>query len=509
MRKPISKVGVKDALSRWDAYRKNVERLTEVSLHETDAERMARIDHLKGDFKAFCEYYFPQYCTAPFAPFQTKFAKKVIDNDKLYIVRAWAREHAKSVVAGLFLPIYLMVTDKMKNMLLVSHSYDNAEELLMPLMVNLEANQRLLHDYGSFKTFRGWETGRFITGSGCSFRALGAGQSPRGSRNEEKRPDFILIDDIDTDEEARNQGRVNKKWDWIEQALFPTMSISGSKRFVVVGNIISKESIVVKASKVADDFQKINILDDKGNPSWKERYKLEDVNYMLSKISYASGQKEYFNNPINPGTVFKDIVWDKVPPLSKFRYVVAYCDPSYKNSKTSDFKAIPLVGEYMGNFYVLTCFLEQNTIANMIGWFYHIDEYVAGRTAIYNYIEAGSLQDTFYQELFLPQLIKAGKERGKHLSISPDHRSKPDKFTRIEATLEPLNRQGRLIFNIAEVKNPHMQRLEEQMKAIEPILSGHDDGPDALEGATWIINNKLRVLAPIKVGQDKRTKHKF
>jgi hypothetical protein len=509
MRKAPNRAGLKDALLRWDDYRKNVERLTEVSYQESEGDKLARVARLKGDFEAFCKYYYPQYYSAAFAPFHLRFAKKVINNKVLYAVWALAREHAKSVISGLFLPTFEMVNGRMKNMLMVSHSYDNACELLMPLMINLESNQRLLNDFGNFKTFRGWEVGRFVTGSGCSFRALGAGQSPRGSRNEEKRPDFILIDDIDTDEECRNQARVDKKWAWVEQALFPTMSISGSKRFLVVGNIIAKDSIVVKASKVADYFDKVNILDKNGKPSWSERYKMEDVNYMLSKISYASGQKEYFNNPINPGTVFKDIIWDKVPPLSKFRFVVAYCDPSYKASKTSDFKGIPLVGEYQGNFYVLTCFLEQTTVANMIGWYYHLDEWVAGRAAIYNYIEAGSLQDTFYTELFLPQLVQAGKARGKHLSISPDHRSKPDKFTRIEATLEPLNRQGRLIFNIAEEKNPHMQRLEEQMKAIEPALGAHDDGPDALEGAVWMLNNKLRLLEPIKVGKDRRSKYKY
>lgn len=503
------RMATRDALQRWDHYRKNVERYTEVNYHESDTEQVARIESLKHDFVAFSKYYFPQYAQAEFAAFQTRFARKVIERDVIYIVRAWAREHAKSVIAGLFLPAYLMCTGRMRNMLLVSHSWDNASELLMPLMVNLESNERLKHDFGIFKTYRGWEVGKFITTSGCSFRAIGAGQSPRGTRNEERRPDFVLVDDIDTDDEGRNQARIDKKWAWLEQALFPAMSITGSKRFVVVGNVISKESIVVKAARMADDYEQIDILDKKGQPSWKERYTRQDVDYMLSKISFFSGQKEYFNNPINPGTVFKDVTWGKMPRLSQFKYLVAYCDPSYKGSKTSDFKAIPVVGEFGGSFYVLTCFLDQTTVAKMIEWFYDIDTYVGDRTAIYNYIEAGSLQDTFYQELFLPQLIKAGKSRSKHLSISPDHRNKPDKFTRIEATLEPINRQGRLIFNEAERKNPHMQRLEEQLKGIEPKLSGHDDGPDALEGAVWIINNKLRVLDPIKVGELRRVKYKY
>lgn len=494
----------RQSLQNWEEYRKNLMRQTPVPV-ETEKEKADRIRKLKGNFEAFCQYYFPNYCTAPFAKFQIKFAKKVLESDKLYIVRAWAREHAKSVVAGLFIPLYLKFTGKMRNMLLVSHSYDNACELLMPIMMNLESNQRLIADFGKQRTFRGWEMGRFITADSCSFRAIGAGQSPRGTRNEEARPDFILIDDIDTDEESRNQGRIEKKWQWIEQALFPTMSISGAKRFIVVGNIISRESVVVKASRVADDFEQINILDKHGKPSWSERYTLEDVNYMLSKISYASGQKEYFNNPISEGMVFRDINWGKIPPLSKFKFVCTYTDPSYKDSRKNDFKATVTVGEHDGTFYIINCFLEQTTTANMVQWHYDLQDYIGEKSAHYFYMEQVFLQDIFFQEF-----QKAGKVKGKYIPIVGDDRKKPDKFSRIEANLEPLNRRNLLVFNEAERENPHMRRLEEQFKAIEPGLPAHDDGPDAVEGAVWIIQNKLRVMEPIKVGQMRRkSKYKF
>lgn len=491
---------------KWEEYVKNLKRETPVP-KETESEKEKRIASLKKNFIKFCKFYFPNYCTAEFAAFQKRFARRVIKNDVIYIVQAWSREHAKSVVSGLFLPAYLMFTGRMHNMLLVSHSFDNACELLAPLMLNLEHNQRILNDYGKQKSYRGWETGRFVTRSGCSFRAIGAGQSPRGTRNEEKRPDFILIDDIDTDEESRNQVRINKKWDWVEQALFPAMSISGTKRFIIVGNIISKESIVVKASKVADHFDQVNILDSKGRPSWKERYSMEDIDYMLSKISYASGQKEYFNNPIVEGTVFKDITWGKVPPLSRFKFLVAYGDPSYKSSKKNDFKAVPLVGEYKGVFYVITAYIEQTTTGKMIQWYDHLKKYVDGKTAIYNYIENGGLQDTFYSEIFLPKLIDYGKKHG-HLAISPDNRKKGDKFVRIEAALEPINTQGRLVFNVREQENPHMKRLEDQFKAFAPNSAAHDDGPDAVEGAVWIINNKLRTMK-VDVKSTRRSKYKF
>jgi hypothetical protein len=486
---------------KWEQYVRNLKRETPVP-KESEAAKKKRIDKLKGNFEDFCTYYFPNYCTAEFASFQKRFAKKVIENDQLYIVRAWAREHAKSVTAGLFLPMYLMFTGRMENMLLVSHSFDNACELLNPIMLNLEHNARLINDFGEQKSYRGWETGRFVTKTGCSFRAIGAKQSPRGTRNEEKRPDYVLLDDIDTDEESRNQARIDDKWNWIEQALFPTMSISGRKRFIVVGNIISEEGVVVKASRVADDFEKINILNSKGQPSWS-RYTLEDVNYMLSKISYNSAQKEYFNNPIKEGQVFKDITWGKVPQLRHFKYLVCYTDPSYKDSKKNDYKATVLVGEKDGTYYVIKAFLEQTTTAQMINWHYDIDQLVKERASVYYYMEAN-----FIQDIFLKEFEEAGKKRGKYIPVQGDDRKKPDKFSRIEANLEPLNRQGRLIFNEKERENPHMRRLEEQMKSIEPKLRSHDDGPDALEGGVWIINNKLRVFK-VTAGKARRSKYKY
>lgn len=495
-------------LQRWDEYRKSLERDISVPTKETESQQKARKARLLSNFEEFCKYYFPNYCSAPFAKFHLNFARRVAKSDKIYIVRAWAREHAKSVVSGLFIPMFEMFNGRLHNMLLVSHSYDNAAELLMPLMINLESNPRIMHDFGVQKSWRGWETGRFITANGCSFRALGAGQSPRGSRNEEKRPDFILIDDIDTDEEARNPTRIKKKWDWIEQALWPTLSISGRKRFVIVGNIIAKNSIVVRAAEKADDFEQINILDKNGNPSWKERYTQADVQYMLSKISYASGQKEYFNNPISEGTVFTDIRWGAVPDLRKFNFVVTYCDSSYKDSRKNDFKAVIMVGEHAGTYYIIRARLEQTTLQKMLEWFYDFRDFLKEKTQCYFYVECNGFQDAWYQDVFLPALRNMEAAKGT-MPISPDDRDKPDKFSRIEGNLEPINRRGALIFNQAEQGDPHMQRLVEQFQAIEPGLPAHDDGPDATEGAYWIINHKLRKLAPVIVKQNARRKNKY
>ena len=62
---------------------------------------------------------------------------------------------------------------------------------------------------------------------------------------------------------------------------------------------------------------------------------------------------------------------------------------------------------------------------------------------------------------------------------------------RIESLLEPLHRNGQLYLNEHERKNPHMARLAEQFTAFAPRSRAHDDGPDAIEGAIWKINELL------------------
>src|SRR5690606_30958260 len=175
------------------------------------------------DDETWFAYYFPNFYTSEPADFHKKSTKLVMSNPELYLVRSWSRELAKSA-RTMMETLKLTLTGHKKNVLLVSNSYDNAVRLLLPYKNILESIQRIINDYGEQESIGKWENGEFTTKQGVSFRALGAGQSPRGTRNDANRPDLILIDDIDTDEECRNPERIRNKVKWIEEALIPTRS---------------------------------------------------------------------------------------------------------------------------------------------------------------------------------------------------------------------------------------------------------------------------------------------
>ena len=223
-------------------------------------------------------------------------------------------------------------------------------------------------------------------------------------------------------------------------------------------------------------------------------------------------QQEYFNNPLSEGEVFKELTWGKCPPLSKLQLAVAYGDPAPSNSrnKATSFKALFLIGYYDGNFYVYKGYLDHVVNDEYVNWYYYIHDYVGDKCQVFYFIENNKLQDPFYEQVFLPLFAAKGQEKG-FIPISPDTRKKPEKFDRIEGNLEPLNRQGKLILNIDEKDNPHMQRLEEQFLLLNKRMKAPADGVDCIEGGWYILNSKIRTLTvdSYTIGQHKRSNKRY
>jgi hypothetical protein len=491
----------KQILQQWNEYVENVRKSTALLTGENEEQQRRRIKILEDDPELWFKYYFPSFAYAEPAPFHKAATKRIVKNLEWFEVRSWSRELAKSTRTMMEI-LYLCLTGKKKYVLLISNSYDNAERLLMPYRGQLAANQRMIHDYGVQELPGKWEAGEFTTRKGAAFRALGAGQSPRGTRNEEARPDVIIFDDIDTDEDVRNPDIIKKRWEWIEKAAIGTRSISTPTTIIFCGNIIAKECCVVKAQEYADHVDVVNIRDEEGRSSWPQKNSEEQIDRVLSQKSYNAQQGEYYNNPIEDGDVFEEMYWGKCPPLSKLQFVVVYGDPSTANNnkptRTSrnknSCKAVVIVGYNDLKFYVYNAWVDVTTNSHFIDWLYASRSYINGKCLQYTFIENNGLQNPFYEQVLLPMINSKGKEQGGVLGVTPDDRDKPDKFFRIEANLEPENSNGRLILNAEEKDNPHMKRLEAQFKSVSPN-SRTMDGPDAVEGAVQIIKNKISVAA--------------
>ena len=486
------------ALLDWEKYKEDIARATPVDRNMTAAEREKHREYLEKHPIEWIKFFFPNYAKCEFADFQKKAIRRIIAHDEWFEVLSWSRELAKSTVT-MFIVMNLTLTGRKKNVILTSNSKDNAVRLLDPYRANLEANGRIMAYYGKQELPGSWTEDEFTTKGMVSFRALGAGQSPRGSRNEAIRPDVLLVDDFDTDEDTKNPDIIQKRWDWWENALYPTRSISEPTLVIFCGNIIAKDCCVVRAGEMADSWDIVNIRDKNGFSTWPEKNSEEDIDRTLSKISKKAAQGEYFNNPISVGEVFENIAYGKVPALSKFKFLVVYGDPApgeSKGKKGKSFKTVSLCGKLGGRLYVIKTFLAQALNAEFIDWYVRMLEFVGGKTNVYCYMENNKLQDPFFQQVFKPLVAKVRREQKIALFIRGDEEKKTDKATRIEANLEPLNREGNLILNEAERDNPHMKELEDQFKLFTLTMRYPADGPDAVEGANRIIDELIRRIEP-------------
>lgn len=487
----MAKISDKAYLDQWSEFRDNISKSTPIDLGESTADKKKRIAHLEKHPEEWFKYYFPNFYTSEPAPFHIKASQRVLTFAEWFEVRAWSRELSKSGRTMMEV-LYLTLLGKKKNILMVSATESDAQRLLLPYKSILEANNRIINDYGEQEGKAKWEAGEFTTRKGVAYRAIGAGQSPRGTRNDAIRPDVILLDDIDTDIEVRNPERIRNKVNWVMEALYATRSISNPLLFIVCGNIIGKFTTVTELAKKADVFEIINIRGKDGKSTWPAKNTEEHIDRTLSKISYRSGQKEYFNNPMKEGTTFKEVIFGKAPKLSTCEKVIVYADPSTSNkdktqaSKGTSHKCVIIVGFKNLQFFIYWIRLEQTNNSGFIDWLFDADKYLTEQSVDVRriWIENNSFQDNFYEQVIYPEIRKRSKAKRRNLPISKDARAKPDKFYRVEGTLEPIHRNGDLIFDQKLKDTPDMERMEDQMLDVS-ASSTTMDGPDALEGAVW------------------------
>lgn len=523
----------------FEAHCREIEKATgEQMPKETAKQKQERITRLLGNYKLFFEYYFPNYAKAQCAWFHVFIAHMLLKRKVFKGILEWFRGAAKSVHADLGYPMWLKAHKQMKTMLLVGSTEDAAERLLAGLQVQFTSNKRYINDYGEQTLHGNWADGNFTTKDGTFFYAIGIGQSPRGARNEENRPDYIVVDDVDTKKRCKNPRLVQEAIEWVNEDLMGCFD-EGYERFLIVNNRFAKTSILsgIIAEKMVKGYTspvkelaqilkkagiavskeftkstggyeytvkgnwhhlKVNAIDKAGNPTWPEKYTRQywvDKKEDLGTIPFS---REYMNNPVELGKVFKNawIKYRPILPLNEYDQLVTYCDPSFKNTATSDYKAILLIGRKGRELHIIKSFCRQCSISTMVRWFYDLHESLPAGVISDYWIES-----SFMQDMLLDEFAVEGDLRGYQLPIRGDSRQKPDKYSRIEA-LSPLFERGFVYINELLKDDTDLSEGLQHLLAIEPGYKTPDDWPDALEGGVWMLQrsgrqgrNEIRVYA--------------
>lgn len=493
-------------LREYEEHCKSISQITTIDINETPSERRQKRTRLERHYVQWFEYFFPQYATVECAWFHKKMARILIDNDVCSLLGEIYRSGAKSVHLDLGIPMYLYVTGKLKFMLLVGQTEPKAKKLISDIQSQLTHNLRFIHYYGNKFKFGDWADGDFTTTDGAKFIAISAGQSPRGLREANQRPDYIVIDDVDTIQRCNNDRLSKRLFEWAWEDLRGTFD-EGAKhrRFVVANNNFHKNTLI---NQLKIEFKKFNKRAEQNGfkkthfvvtvpavkdltsfePNWPEKTSAKYWKEKYLTTPYRSFMREYMHKHIVEGAIFKNeqIHYKQRHKFASYDALVFYGDLSYKDE--GDYKAMILAGKKGREFHVLKCFVRQSSRNAVAEWLY---DYVEDNNLL-KYNVKYLIEGLFAQDDFISDFDLVGDERGWYIPVVADKKSKSNKYDRIESMAGYFERNN--VFFDNQLKDcPDTQELINQLLAFQKGSGAHDDAPDALQSAIVELNVRAAI----------------
>ena len=448
-----------------------------INPNETKEDKDARIERSKKDVRFLVEHYFPHYATSPSAKFQILIAVFILKNLGCRVFLQWGRGMAKSVWANVIIPFWLWINDELNYMVVVTTNKDRAAELLDDLQAEFEVNERIINDFGEQKTQGSWETGNWKTKGGFIGKALGAGQSVRGLRKQAQRPDYIVVDDLETKETIANPKRQKKLAKWIERDLIPTMD-GYPKRFVYANNRFAPNMIQTILQEKHPNWKvhEVNAYNPVTyRPTWDEKYSDNYYKEIEDDLGILAAKAEYNNKPHIEGEIFKEehIQWAKIPKLNHFKIIIGHWDIAYAGTPTADYNAVRVWGVKGKEFYYIDSFVKQSKMKSAVEWIANFELSLPESVIVHWQYEA-----QFWNDEVDRTIEEVEDDSNLDLNLAQIDTPQGKKYDRI-LKLHPYYQNGRIFYNENKKSHNDTQTGLTQLYGIEPGYSGKDDAPDA------------------------------
>lgn len=551
----------------------DLESLLKASLHKDDSPERVRIlrDYEAGmpvtgdggirqrlgaiDLEFFGRAYFPHYFSRPSPDFHRELddiwqqgvlkgeapttpgqVRKISRMAGVKRVVAAPRGHAKSTSLTFKGTIHSIVYGYKHYPIIISDSSDQAEGFLENIRVEFEENEAIQEDFGNLAG-KVWRSNVLVTSTNIKVEAIGSGKKIRGRKHRNWRPDLLVLDDIENDENVRTPEQRAKLENWFLKAV--SKAGDDYTDIIYIGTLLHYDSLLAKTLKnpgyravkyrAVISFSKEDMLwkkwedifTDLSNENheadaraffeanrqkmlegtevlWPEKLSYYDLMVMRVTDGEASFNSEEQNEPINPGDCIFNPEWFKYynEAETDFRdrdfLFFGFVDPSLGKSRHSDFSAIITVAKHKvsGYMYVMDADIERRHPDKIITDILDKErllrrEYGRG----YKKFGAETVQ---FQWFLKEELAKASAKAGLYLPIEEVPQS-TDKTMRIQ-TLQPDVKNHYILFN------KRHKLLMEQMEHFP--MGAHDDGPDALEGCRTIAKKikKFRVMNKKDIG---------
>lgn len=475
------------------------------------AERRAKVFDPVSGYEFFVQTYFPHYVRTASQSQLHRFLffrlpQMLQSKESQAQAVAAPRGEAKSTLVTQLFTLWCIVTHRKHYIVLVMDSIDQAYPMLEAVKAELEFNPRLAMDFAdACGQGRVWQAGTVVTANDIKVQVAGSGKKLRGLRHGAFRPDLVVLDDIENDEQVRNPAQRDKLETWLKSAVLHLGGVGQKFDVVYIGTILHYDSVLNRTlnnpmwhsikfkamlrwpermdlwdeweailrnngaagAGMAQAFYEANKAEmERGaQTSWAARGVLD-----LMKIRVRDGHEafdsELQNDPVSSENApFANAMrfWTELPPDLVY---FGALDPSLGKAGASRDPSAILVGGYQrstGKLFVVAAQIKKRLPDLIIEDVIRLHQQY--RCALW------FVETVQFQEFLKDELVKRSAARGCPV---PARAVKPiaDKLLRIE-TLQPHMANG-LIW-LHDTQATLIEQLRHFPKA------AHDDGPDALQ----------------------------
>lgn len=452
-----------------------------------NGSRDERVFLAEQSFGLFCLYYFSHYFKYALAEYHYNLFQDFEDliNEKIReLVWIIYREGGKTTLEKLG---YIWIITYKKRMYPNADAFEkeNSERILFDIAFELTNNKRFKADFGilfsktkSVDEIKQNRINNFITQNGVRVEAHSTQESVRGRLHLAQRPDFLSLDDFETNKTKDSQAYTKQVKDHITEAM---AGLAPNGCILYCCNYLSEYGNVQWLIERAKNDPRIRvrnipvIID--GVPAWESKYSMTDEEAQKTgKVSIEEKQRqlgslvfsyEMMNQPIDETMAEFKRDYIVTATEEEVRALQTNCfitiDSAVSEKESADFTGITINRVSLQNkWYVKTYRLKVNSKDLIDHMFYLHKEY--------NPMFIG-LEETTFTMAIKPFIEEEMRNRSIFFSITPVKHRGTNKETRIRGLIPRW--ESKSIFLVGE--NPE---LIDEMRTFPN--SQHDDVLDSL-----------------------------
>lgn len=432
-------------------------------------------------------------------------------------VVAAPRGHAKSTNFTFKDSLHAALYQYKHYIIILSDSSDQAEGFLTDIKTELEDNGDIHEDFGR-QQGKIWKSNIILTARDVKIEAIGSGKKIRGRRHRAWRPDLIVLDDVENDENVNTPEQRRKLESWYNKAVSNAGDTYTDIMYIgtilhydsLLSNVLKKPEYKTKVYQAVLSFAEREDLWDK----WTEIYtnlfdeehkehartfyeanedemlkgtivlwpeKQDYYKLMVARVSYgeAAFNSELQNNPIDPDNAAFNPEWfdyyeEELMDWKDSRYIfVGANDPSLGKNKKADTSSIInlALDQYTGYMYVEAASVERRKPDVIINDVFEMSRRLK-RDYHKGFFRFG-VETVQFQYFFKEVMAQLSAEMGEYIPIE-EIQSIANKMLRIQS-LQPYIKNGYIKFN---------RKHKTLLKQLEEFPMGkNDDAPDGLQMA--------------------------